>query len=157
MGENLAARVIGPGQSALVWLDVVAGEADDVPSSVTHDIAFTFDPGAPPVIMPQMTERLATTAVDASPPVVIGPPLLGAGWLNGNGCCGVTPHRAAVNPINGSFHAPERYAIDYVQLDAEGSFITGAVDQLESYPVLRRRHRGRRGRTDRVDATRPAR
>ncbi len=135
-GTTEPGRVIGPGQGALVWLDVTVDSMDDVPAKLAHDVTFGFDPAAPPVITPEMTERLASTEVDREAPVVIAPPLRGDGWLNGNSCCAVTPHRGAVNPIGGSYHAPERYAIDYVQLDSAGSFVTGPVDELSSYPYF---------------------
>ncbi|MFG6492832.1 M23 family metallopeptidase [Microbacterium sp. P03] len=133
-GATAATRTLGPGQGALVWLDVVVDSMDALPTTLAHVVTLRFDPGALPIIPNEMTERLAVTTVDAAPAVVIGPPLEGAGWLNGNSCCTVTPHRAAVNPINGSLHAPERYAIDYVRLDDEGSFRDGPADDLSSYP-----------------------
>lgn len=129
-------RVLGPGQGALVWLDVVVDAMDELPAELTHDVTFSFDPGAAPVIADQMTEQLARTQVSDTPPVRISPPLAGEGWLNGNSCCALTPHRGAVNPIDGAYHAPERYAIDYVQVDADGSFVTGPVDDLASYPYF---------------------
>ncbi|MGP3536502.1 M23 family metallopeptidase [Microbacterium sp. RD1] len=129
-------RVLGPGQGALVWLDVVVDSMAELPEVLAHDVTFGFEPGALPVISDEMTERLAVTEVDPAPPVVISPPLAGDGWLNGNSCCAVTPHRGAVNPIDGAYHAPERYAIDYVQLDADGAFVTGPVDELASYPYF---------------------
>ncbi|MGM1018471.1 MAG: M23 family metallopeptidase [Actinomycetota bacterium] len=132
-GTGLPGRILEPGQSALMWLDVVVDSMDEVPTSLSHSIGFGFDPGAPPVITTEMTERVATTEVDLSAPVEIGPPLEGDNWMNGNGCCGVSAHRSAVNPINGTYHVPERYAIDYVRLDADGAFISGPVDELESY------------------------
>jgi hypothetical protein len=135
-GTTAPGRLIGPGQGALVWLDVVVDSMDELPASLAHDVTFAFDPSAPPIIEAEMTERLAVTEVDQEGPVVISPPLAGDGWLNGNSCCDVTPHRAAVNPIDGGYHAPERYAIDYVQLDADGSFVTGPADQLSSYPYF---------------------
>ncbi|HWM16481.1 MAG TPA: M23 family metallopeptidase [Microbacterium sp.] len=135
-GTIASGRVIGPGQSALVWLDVVVDSMDDLPTTLAHGVTFAFEPGALPIIANEMTERLAVTAIDSVEAVVIAPPLQGEGWLNGNSCCAVTPHRAAVNPIDGLYHAPERYAIDYVQLDTNGSFVTGPVDELASYPYF---------------------
>ena len=134
-GTTAQGRMIGPGQSALVWLDVVVDSMQDLPLSLAHDVTFGFEPGALPVIPNEVTERLAVTAVDPAEPIVIAPPLEGEGWLNGNSCCAVTPHRAAVNPIDGSFHAPERYAIDYVQLDENGSFLTGLPINLRATPI----------------------
>ncbi len=130
-------RVLGPGQGALVWLDVVVGSLGEVPANLTHEITFTIPEDVPPIIISPFTETIATTGVVAAEPIVIGPPLKGDGWLDGNSCCEVTPHRTAVNAINGSLHAPERFGIDYVQLDADGSFLHGPADELESY-----RHEG---------------
>lgn len=135
-GATAPGRVIGPGQGTLLWLDVVVDSTQVLPTSLSHDVTFAFDPGALPIITNEMTERLAVTEVDEQPAVVIGPPLEGEGWLNGNSCCAVTPHRGAVNPINGSLHAPERYAIDYVRLDDAGSFLVGPADDLSSYPYF---------------------
>ncbi|MFS0732329.1 M23 family metallopeptidase [Microbacterium sp. 1P10UB] len=136
LGASSPGRTVGPGQGALVWLDVVVDSMDELPTTLSHDVTFDFSPGAPPIIPEQMTERLAVTPVDPAPAVVIGPPLKGAGWFNGNSCCTVTPHRAAINPINGSLYAPERYAIDYVRLDSSGSFLDGPNDELSSYPYF---------------------
>ncbi|MGO2747113.1 M23 family metallopeptidase [Microbacterium sp.] len=87
----------------------------------------------PPMVSSPMTQTLAPTPVDAAEPIVIGPPLVGPGWLDGNSCCTVTPHRGAINPINGTFYVPERFAIDYVQLDETGRMLDGPADELSSY------------------------
>ncbi|MDQ0734064.1 M23 family metallopeptidase [Arthrobacter agilis] len=135
-GATAPGRVLGPGQGALLWLDVVVDPGGALPASLHHDVTFGLDPGAPPIIPNRLTSRLAPTEVDAAPAAVISPPLEGAGWLNGNSCCEVTPHRGSVIPLNGALHAPERYAIDYVRLDDKGFFRTGPADQLGSYPYF---------------------
>ena len=67
-------------------------------------------------------------------PVVIGPPLEGGRWLVGAGCCfPPSYHRAATLPVNGAFHAPERIAIDYVQLNNDNKLFSGPVGDLSSY------------------------
>jgi hypothetical protein len=132
-GGEPGSHVLGPGQQALVWLDVVVSDAEDVPHALSHTIEITPTTEIPPVVTSPMTETLAPTDVDTRTPIVIGPPLAGARWLDGNSCCAVTPHRAAVNPINGALHVPERFAIDYVQLDAQGRIFSGPIDRLSSY------------------------
>ncbi len=132
-GATKPGRVLGPGQGALVWLDVVVDSMDELPASLDHDVTIGFDPGAPPIIPNLLTSRLAATDVDATPAVVISPPLEGEGWLNANSCCALTPHRGAVNPLNGAFHVPERYAIDYVRVGDDGFYRTDPADQLSSY------------------------
>ena len=66
-------------------------------------------------------------------PVVIAPPLDGPGWLNGGGCCDMSAHRNALNPLSGGLWAAERYAIDYLQLLPDGVLFTGDPTKLESY------------------------
>ncbi|MDQ2699540.1 MAG: M23 family metallopeptidase, partial [Actinomycetota bacterium] len=101
---------------------------------LTHSVSFSVPQAVEPIFGQQFTEfPLATVAVNQQEPIVIGPPLEGPGWLDGSSCCVVTPHRGAINPINGQLHAPERFAIDYVQLDDTGRFFTGPVDELSSY------------------------
>jgi hypothetical protein len=60
--------------------------------------------------------------------------LRGSHWVVGNGCCAdVTAHRGATLPIDGTIHVPERYAIDFVQLDDKGKLFEGPVDKNKSY------------------------
>lgn len=132
-GGASGSRTIGPGQQALVWLDVVVPALRDVPPTLAHTIRIRPTTPIPPVVGSPMTETLAATPVHTGLPIVISPPLAGRGWLDGNSCCAVTPHRAAVNPINGALHVPERYAIDYVRLDDQGRVFHGPVDRLSSY------------------------
>ncbi len=132
-GADGATRAMGPGQQALVWLDVTVPSIAEVPSTLSHEIAISPERAIPPVVQTQMTEVVASTEVDASGPVVIGAAVSGENWLDGNSCCAVTPHRAAVNPINGGLHVPERYAIDFVQLDDSGRVFDGPVDDISSY------------------------
>ena len=74
------------------------------------------------------------TSVDPSPAIAIASPLSGRGWLIGNGCCDeLNPHRGAVIAINGAQYAPERFAIDFVQLDDEHRLFSGPVSTLSSY------------------------
>ena len=74
------------------------------------------------------------TAVRDDEAVVVDPPLEGARWVVGNGCCAAaTAHRNAVLPVNGAFHVAERFAIDFVRLDAERRLFDGPVGDLASY------------------------
>lgn len=133
LGGSAPDRVLTAGQQGIVYLDVTVPSPAEAPAALSHVIELTPETAIPPVVEKPMTETIAVTDVSASTPIVIGPPVRGEGWLDGNSCCAVTPHRTAVNPVNGTLHAPERFAIDLVQLDAAGSIIGGAVDDLASY------------------------
>jgi hypothetical protein len=72
--------------------------------------------------------------VDPRAPLVIAPPLRGAGWVNANGCClADTPHRATRLVVDGSQYVkPETFAIDWVRLEG-GRQWTGDGAQNEQH------------------------
>ncbi len=143
-GDGLAARMteigstdpatttLTAGRSVIVYLDVAVA-SNEVPSTLSHHLDIAPETGHPPVFDTPMSETVATLSVDTEEPVVVGAPLAGDGWFDANSCCDMTAHRLAVNPLNGSYYVPERFAIDFVQLDAQGRVFDGAVDDLSSY------------------------
>ena len=128
---------LGPGQAGIAWLDVVLDGSAPVPTDLSHTIAVDLAKPMPPLLPASMTEvDVAPVTVSSDRPVVISPPLDGPRWLDGNGCCDMTAHRMAMNPLNGSLWAAERFAIDYVQLSADGTIFTGDRSKPESYPYF---------------------
>lgn len=127
------ANVIGSGQSAIVWLDVIVDNGAQVPTDITHSVALTVAKPIPPLVPPNVTETVAPVTVQTRKPVSISPPLDGPNWLDGNSCCDMSAHRMAVNAINGELFVAERFAIDYVQLDNNFRVFTGDPTKLESY------------------------
>jgi hypothetical protein len=135
LGGSTPTTKLGPSQSGLVWLDVAVDKSSAVPSDITHTIALTVPLPQPPLIPGTITETIAPTKVDAPrKPVTISPPLSGPSWLDGGSCCDMSAHRMAVNPLNGQLWAPERFAIDYIQLTPDGRMFIGDRTKLESYP-----------------------
>ena len=56
----------------------------------------------------------------------------GSPW---NACCdGATPHRQAVNPINGAFYVAQRFAIDFARLTPDRRLVDGDPEALASWP-----------------------
>ena len=76
------------------------------------------------------------TKVGTSPAVVLAPPLRGNAWVAINGCCASVIHRGAVMAINGQLRVPERFAIDWVQLDSKDRLYTVDIATLASYPYF---------------------
>lgn len=124
---------IGGGQQAIVTIDVAIDAQSAVPTLLTHELVVAPEHPDAPMIDAHMTLALAPTRVSDAAPIVIGAPLRGANWFDANSCCRVTPHRSAVNPINGQQWAPERFAIDFVQLNADGKIFDGAIDDFANY------------------------
>lgn len=126
--------VVGPGQSALVWMDVAVTSEAAVPRDITHAIELEVLNASEPLYPKTLTENVADTHVRMIDPVVITSPLRGTHWVDGNGCCATaTPHRTALSPLNGNLYAPERFAIDFVQLNDQGLLFTGDKAKMESY------------------------
>lgn len=136
LGNPNPTRTIGPGQSALLWLDVTVDEPADVPANLSHAIGISLADPQPPLFPATMTETIAPTTVESRQPAVISPPLDGPNWLDGDGCCDMTAHRTALNPINGQLWGAERFAIDYVQLGPDGRLFVGDQSKVESYPYF---------------------
>jgi hypothetical protein len=134
LGNSAAPTVVvGAGQSALVWLDVVIDQGAQVPADLTHSVNLNVSKPLPGLVPATLTQTVAPVTVSTHKPVSISPPLDGPNWLDGNSCCDMTAHRTAVNPINGKLWVAERYAIDYVQLTNDYRLFTGDPTKLESY------------------------
>ncbi|NYF14770.1 murein DD-endopeptidase MepM/ murein hydrolase activator NlpD [Pseudoclavibacter sp. JAI123] len=126
---------LGPGQNATVWMDATVASDADVPDRIEHTVTVEMPKAQPPLYEKTIQQTTQAVSVDKRDLAVIGPPLTGDNWLDANGCCGLTAHRGAVSPINGTYWAPERWAIDYVKLTPTMKLSDdGARDNARSYP-----------------------
>ncbi|WP_207841577.1 M23 family metallopeptidase [Williamsia soli] len=131
-GATELTTTLTPGQASRIWIDASVPAEAETPTQIENEISVEVAQEDLPLVTKTMTVSSLTQVQDKTP-VTIAPPLDGAGWLDGNGCCGMTAHRTAVSPLNGEYHAPERFAIDFVKLDAEGRLFTGDITQTSSY------------------------
>jgi hypothetical protein len=134
LGNRTPTTKLGPAQSAAVWLDVALDRGATVPAELEHAVGISLAQPQPPLFEATLTETVAPVTVQARKPAVIAPPLEGPNWADANGCCDMTPHRMALNPLNGQLWAAERFAIDYVQLLPDGRLFSGDKTKPESYP-----------------------
>jgi murein DD-endopeptidase MepM/ murein hydrolase activator NlpD len=136
-------RMLSPGGSAVVFLDVSFGKAETLPKRISARVrAFRqiAGPDGKPAAMPADTPVPAAFSFTAAPTaigkpaIVIEPPLRGSGWVAVNGCCdAITSHRGATMAVNGLLRVPERFAIDWIKLDADGRIFAGDGTKLSSY------------------------
>ena len=103
---------------------------DAVPARVTHRIDYALPPDAPALALIG-SRRIdgPELAVDPREPVVVAPPLRGAGWFAASGCCVaggyVAPHRAGRMAVDGARYLKnEAFAVDWVRLRG-GRFAEG--------------------------------
>lgn len=130
-GAPQPGNVLQAGQSSFVLMDVSFPRTGKLPARIVQRLRVSMKPADPSTVSRYLT---APTRVIRRPAVVVAPPLRGAGWVVGNGCCGnFNAHRGAVLPVNGALHVAERFAIDFVQLDAARRMFTGPKDMFSSY------------------------
>ncbi|MDB5396257.1 MAG: Peptidase [Rhodospirillales bacterium] len=130
-GQQYFSKVPGGG-SGIMFFDVTYKNAGEIPRLLSHRITVkSTDTGVTTV---GTTDPVQVTC---APPVTLRPPLVGHGWWDGNGCCAlVNAHRSATLPINGDIRVPEQFAIDYVQVDAQGRCCAGPPRDLKSWPFF---------------------
>jgi Peptidase family M23 len=116
---------VGPSQLVMSAVDVVfpgddvAAVPAEVVSHITYEIAGETELRS---LISSLTADAPISIVDHEDIEVVEAPLRGAGWWNASGCCDPrTAHRSIILPGNGTFHAIETFAIDWVQ--AEGGVL----------------------------------
>jgi len=137
------ATTLPPGGTGIVFMDVSFAAGAPLPRTVAARITATRQgvgpdgkPGPLPPDLP-VPATFTFTGADTTigPPArVIEPPLRGKNWVATNGCCDrITPHRGAIITVNGVIQAPERFAIDWEQLDSANRAFTGDKDKLANW------------------------
>jgi hypothetical protein len=130
-GKAKPSSTLAPGDSGYLKIDLVFKGSDSIPKYVEHVITITNEP-LPPIIPAKTIQHVARLHVDMTPPVVIGPPLKGTRWVAGVvGPAGF--HRNTIMPVNGRWTAPERWAVDWIQLDAQSRIVGGVRGANSSY------------------------
>jgi hypothetical protein len=105
---------------------------EDVPGALAHRMTVSSGSARPP-LPERVTARVAPTTVSKEDPVVVGPPLRGDGWIAAASCCD-SYHRRALLPIDGRRFLAQRFAIDWIRIDAERRLGAGDASRNESFP-----------------------
>lgn len=138
-----------PGRSRMHPVDVPAGGGAVIyfflsldnnlplPGTLHHEVDSTACSDTATARRTAMSED----AVSRAAPVMVGLPFRGTGWVSGDSANDFGTHRRTLIPVRdgagqilvGQFHAPERYAIDWVKVDADGHRAIGPLDRNASY------------------------
>jgi Peptidase family M23 len=120
-----------PGQSGLMLVDLTFESRRSVPRLLAHRVTAS---------VPDAGEESTVTVVGGFEKVsemravVLKPPLRGDRWFNENGCCEIIDaHRSTLLPLNGAPRPAQRFAIDFMQLDAEGRVFVGDGKVLSNW------------------------
>lgn len=117
---------IAPHATSQLLLDATYRPAAAAPAALTVTLGASFaapQPGQPPYVSvypDTVVETLPRVPVSRTEPIVIRAPLAGGDWVATNSCCALSPHRGALDGAGGRPVFAERYAIDFVRIDASG-------------------------------------
>jgi hypothetical protein len=118
---------LSAGRNGTLFLHVVLADNASMPTELIHQMKVIMGPEQ------EITERLAPTSVDARTLPVLGPPLIGEGYLAADACCDAVRHRQSILPVNGHSYLAQRYAIDYEQVNADNRIYVGEKTDPNSY------------------------
>ncbi len=120
------------GEAGIIYFDLTYPTRKAIPKRLVHRFTGHFEDGS--LAGQSFAAEDAGIAVSAQPAIRVHPPLEGGDWIDGNGAGAViSMHRYTYAPTNGRLHPMERFAIDFMKLNAEGKTLEGDPDRLESY------------------------
>jgi hypothetical protein len=114
-------RVIAAGLGAVAFIDVSLEKAPK--SAITHRLV--FEPVTPANAGEQTEVTGGTVRLDPRPPIVLGPPLRGSGWLASHALSATSSHRRTLLTLDGRAAIAQRYAIDWTQIASDGQIFRG--------------------------------
>ncbi len=119
----------------LFLIDLTLDPGTTLPERLLHHVEVLGgpSPGPRPTTPVRLSYTVAPLNLSRKLPR-IGPPLSGKGWVAANGCCGAdSVHRASSLTVNGGIYFAQRFAIDWMRLDAAGRFVHGDSSDVRNY------------------------
>ena len=133
-----ANRLLPPGRTAIITLDVKLPPGASVPAAVRHRIQFESDPNLQLIqddgsLSSELVSSSELMPIDRRPPLVIDAPLRGGPWRCGNGFGFGNSHEAfyASNKI-ARMHVPQRFGCDFGKVDAKGDTLPSPFPDIIS-------------------------
>jgi hypothetical protein len=128
------AASLAVGQFGILFVHVALPPNQTVPKSLGHRLSATL--ALPDQPARPFAATVGETSVTEQDVPVIGPPLLGEGYVAADGCCDSIRHVRALLPIDGRYALSQRFAIDWEQLDGENRVVRGDFRKVESYTIF---------------------
>ena len=126
--------IVEANAARLFYIELTFGDAAHIPKILEHRLHLmgAANPGS---AKPQPLEYVvAPLTITDDTPLIIGPPLAGAGWVAANGCCNAEiVHRGSVLSVNGALYDAQRFAIDWMRLDEQGRLVRGNLAEVHNY------------------------
>ena len=125
---------IEPNAGRLFYVELTFKDAANVPQLLKHHLYLIGAPNPGPAKPAPLDYVVAPLKISNAKPLIIGPPLAGAGWVAANGCCNSDiTHRGSVQSVNGALYDSQRFAIDWMRLDEPGRLVHGDESDVHNY------------------------
>ena len=126
--------MIEPNAARLFYIELTFKDAAHVPKLLEHRLHLIGAPNPGPAKPRPLDYVVAPLKIADAKPLIIGPPLAGAGWVAANGCCNPDiVHRGSVQSVNGGLYDSQRFAIDWMRLDEQGRLVHGDESDVRNY------------------------
>lgn len=124
-GSDVTQLPVGGRALYYAWVDLP--KTVSLPMQITHRVTFRPVSGGP-----ELTIETEPVAVKSGL-VTTAPPFRGTNWVAVAGPSNDSRHRRAVVPLDGAPRVPQRFAIDWLQIDSAGNTFKGDPATNESY------------------------
>ncbi|MEQ9618517.1 MAG: M23 family metallopeptidase [Deltaproteobacteria bacterium] len=133
--DEVTVDQIGPGQTAVVFLDVTLDSGESVPDTLINKVEIDGPPIIAEILGMSALSVSAEVDVDKEEALVLGQPIRGGRWINLNGCCDFSSsaHRRVIRSVDGKEFFPERYSIDIMEVDEENNLFVGDANDNKSW------------------------
>lgn len=128
--EAIGTRSIREGHAAIIFFDLTLDSSVRPPGTLRHRFSFSVTRNNGEVI-----ERIVdgvVVKVIQQPPPVLHAPLSGPGWVALN-ALGAKDHRRSLNAFDGRERIPQRFAIDWMRIGADGRLCHGSTDSNANF------------------------
>lgn len=115
------------GVRAVVFQYVSLAPNAAVPTRVRHRLVFSGDDGRADTLVTNASAVGGANATAISSPVRAGP------WIALRGPSGTSGHRLSLVTLDGAVRVPQRFAVDWAKLGADGRMFRGDSTKVESW------------------------
>jgi len=119
---------IAPGAFAIVYVWLDFDRVEDVSAKFSHRMAMKIGDYPEGITLDGVA-----VSTERKPVVAISSPLRGEDWMAANGPSNTSVHRRAFIPVTGRAYISQRFAIDWVQLNADGKTYQGDSEDNKNY------------------------
>ena len=115
-------RRLGPGLRAVAFIWISLDKDAGIPKALRHRIAAS-----------DRSVEGGSIVVTSASLKLLSPPLRGSGWLAAAGPANTSAHRRALLPLQGKVQISQRFAIDWVRVNLNGTTYAGDAKDNRSY------------------------